>query len=144
MTIRKIVDEVGEGAHRALEKTESTAALAKGGVLDAIGHVAEIYRALRAFGLGDMLKTVGLQRRRSPALSVGTFGAGLAAGTLLGVLIAPMSGRDARSAIMKRATALLHERDANPSDAAKVMKRADVVTDAKDWTPEQGHGRAHS
>ena len=121
MKMRDIVDDVRGSAQQALETTEASAVLAKGGVLEAIGRAAKIYRALHALGVDDMLLRVGLQRRRSPALSLGMFGMGVAAGAVLGVMLAPSSGQDARRTIARRAGELL--RGAGSSEAREQQPR---------------------
>jgi gas vesicle protein len=122
MSSRQIVDDVRQGAQHAYEKTEATAEVAKVGVLDAIGRVSEIYRALRSLGLDDVLSPVGLQRKRGPALSMGMFGMGLAAGAVLGVMLAPASGRDARRAIATRFTELLQNSGSGVQHAVEAAK----------------------
>lgn len=60
---------------------------------------AKVFTALRELGVGDALRRFGLERRRSPLLSLGVFGAGIAVGAGVGILFAPKSGKDTRAAI---------------------------------------------
>ncbi|NUP13644.1 MAG: YtxH domain-containing protein [Polyangiaceae bacterium] len=99
---RDLMEDVRAGAQNVVNKTESTAATAKSGVVNAIARASEIYRLMREFGLDDALRRFGLQRRRNPAIAMSLFGAGLACGATLGVLFAPVSGAEARGFIKKR------------------------------------------
>lgn len=135
---RDIVDDVRHGAHVALEKTEATAESAKLGVLDAIGRVSEIFRTIRAFGLDDLLRPVGLQRRQSPVLAVSMFGVGLATGTAVGMMLAPSSGRQSRRAIGRWISNLLDKSEEGLSTAVSAAKDVakDTVNEAKEAVTE--------
>jgi hypothetical protein len=124
MNMRHIVDDVRESAQQALDTTEASAVVAKVGVLEAIGQAAKVYRALKALGLDDMLRSAGLQRRRGPGLSIGMFGMGMAAGAVIGVMLAPSSGHDARRAIARRAAELVRGAGTSERGELRSVKRS--------------------
>lgn len=70
--------------------------------LDAMKAVTGVLATIRSFQTQDALGWFGLQRRQSPFVSLGVFGAGVAVGTGLGFLFAPASGTETRQQLMRR------------------------------------------
>jgi hypothetical protein len=68
-------------------------------LVDGIHAAAKLFSELRRLGVDDALGWAGLERRHSPLRGYVTFGAGLAVGAGIGILFAPMSGKDTRKAI---------------------------------------------
>ncbi len=127
---REIVDQVRQGAADALDKTEATAESAKEGILEAIGRVSEMFQTLRGLGLDDVLSTIGLQRRRSPWLAISMFGAGIAAGAVVGLALAPRSGKASRELLRRRfAGALDKSEDAMHTAMDKATDKARAAAD---------------
>jgi len=93
-TARDGVGAVREGTARTVTSTVTS-------VLKAVSAVSGVVSVLRSFAPEDGLAWLGLARRR-PLRSAGLFGAGVAVGAGLGVLFAPMSGRDLRRAAAER------------------------------------------
>lgn len=119
-TARHIKDSAREGMEQAMDsakhavgsaktavgsaKTEADHAFSKvlSGILTGVKTVAEVTAVLRALRVNDALGWVGLRRRRDPFMGLALFGAGLTVGAGVGMLFAPMSGRDLRRAILSR------------------------------------------
>jgi hypothetical protein len=70
--------------------------------LDGVKAASELLATIRGFRAENALGWLGLARRRSPLISYGLFGAGVAVGTGVGILFAPRSGVETRRLIMKR------------------------------------------
>jgi hypothetical protein len=70
--------------------------------LDGVRAVGEVLATIRSFRTENALGWFGLARRRSPLISYGMFGAGVAVGAGVGILFAPRSGVETRRLIMKR------------------------------------------
>jgi len=68
-------------------------------VIDGIHAATKLFSAIRELGVDDALGWAGLERRHSPLRTLGVFGVGLALGAGVGMLFAPMSGKDTRKAI---------------------------------------------
>jgi len=96
---RHAVDSVREGADHAVSRARTT-------LWDRVKTVTEVVTLLRGFQTADALGWFGLARRRSPFLSFGIFGAGVALGAGAGVLFAPMSGAETRRLILARFSGL--------------------------------------
>jgi gas vesicle protein len=69
---------------------------ARGGLLDNVKSVVEVVSFLRSLGADNVLRKVGLLRPKTSLASLGVFATGLALGAGLGMLFAPMSGRQTR------------------------------------------------
>jgi hypothetical protein len=70
-------------------------------------HVASsIISIARSLGVDDALGWIGLSRRRGGLSTFTTFGAGMAVGAAVGVMFAPMSGRDLRHSVLEKLSAL--------------------------------------
>jgi gas vesicle protein len=82
-----------EGAEHAVASTRSA-------VLDGLRTVTGFIAMLRKIDGDDALGWIGLARRRSPLYSVAVFGAGMAVGAGVGMMLAPMSGQELRARIL--------------------------------------------
>jgi hypothetical protein len=116
-TLETSVKNASKTMDEAKETAGKTAHRARSAVLDGLHAVASTFTALRGLGIVDALGWVGLQRRRGPATSLVTFGAGFLAGAATGVLFAPFSGAELRAMIVERATNI--GREAGPSAVSK-------------------------
>ncbi len=77
----------------ATETTEKGQALAKEGFRELSSRVARVLDKVDGLGIDTFLRFAGLTRRSSSLMgAAGTFGAGLAVGAGLGILLAPSSG----------------------------------------------------
>lgn len=97
---RDIFDGVRQSAQHVFEK--ANAETAKAGWLELVARASDIARTVRSLGLDEVLRPMGLQRRHGPMTSISMFGAGLACGATLGVLLAPAPGRETRRRLMRR------------------------------------------
>jgi hypothetical protein len=100
----------------------------------AVNTVSGVVTTLRALDRDDGLAWLGLARRR-PLRSALTFSAGLAVGTGLGFLFAPMAGADMRSALWgrlttKRTSEPVATVDAAPQPESASPNRAPVARDS--------------
>lgn len=98
-TINDSMDSVKDIMNNAKEGTEHAVSSTRTVLFDGLRAAAGVVSILRSFGVGDALGWFGLARRRSPVSAIATFGAGVAVGTGLGMLLAPMSGADTRRMI---------------------------------------------
>lgn len=124
-----IIENVRNGANDAWEATGDIASTAKHSVLDRLEQVARVARVVRAFGLDDVLYRVGLQRRRSPMVAAGAFGAGVLFGAGLALALVPATGLDVRGAISKLLRRVSKEEASLGSDDASA-RRADETASA--------------
>jgi gas vesicle protein len=70
--------------------------------LDAVVGAMQILKLARAIDADDVLGLVGLMRRRShPLSSLLMLGGGIAIGAGIGMLLAPVSGREARAFLLR-------------------------------------------
>jgi gas vesicle protein len=88
--------------HAAKDGTLHAVTGARGGLLDTVKTVAEVVAFLRSLGADKFLRQVGLMRPKASLVSLGVFATGLALGAGLGMLFAPMSGRQTRSYMRKQ------------------------------------------
>ena len=129
----KTMDEAKETAGKKANRARSA-------VLDGLHAVASTFGALRGLGIVDALGWVGLQRRRGPASSLVTFGAGFLAGAATGVLFAPFSGAELRAMIVERATHIGRETD----DGTTASKEHDVPNGGQPKDPTKNGSRGHT
>lgn len=93
---------VGTAAGVATGAAAKAALGSKTYVLDAAMGAMSLLKLARAIDADDVLGLVGLmRRRRSPVGSILLIGGGIAIGAGLGVLLAPVSGREARAFIAR-------------------------------------------
>lgn len=86
----------------ATDVVKTVAGTTKSTALDTAKSVVEFVTFLRGIGLDDVLGLVGLARRKSALPTLFAFGGGVAVGASIGLLIAPVSGKDARRYIGMR------------------------------------------
>jgi hypothetical protein len=122
---------VGTAMHAmgsARDGTEHAVSSARSTLLDGVKSVTGIVAMLRDLGVSDALGWVGLARRRSPLLSIAMFGAGMAVGAGIGVMLAPTSGADLRRAILGRLMGpMAAVKDTVMKDAHEVSEGAKAV-----------------
>src|ERR1700761_9197278 len=83
------VDVAKVGTERAMKTTQTT-------FLDTLHAITGFLTTMRKLDGDDVLGWAGLQRRSSPLGTIATFGAGIAVGAGVGLLLAPTSGPDLR------------------------------------------------
>lgn len=121
------IDAAKDAASGAARSASDTLSLLMKGIAATVSVVSLVRQADRGLGL------LGLSRRRSPLLSLGVFGAGVAVGTGVGLLFAPASGADTRRAVAARFQALLGRTPTAPpadADAAATTDPAPVIRPA--------------
>lgn len=84
---------------------------ARAGMGPTMRAVAGVAAALRSFGLEDGLASLGFTRRRRPLASIALFGAGVALGAAVGLLVTPRSGSETRRALRERFNELRKKTD---------------------------------
>jgi gas vesicle protein len=136
-TVKDLMDSVVESAPGAVNIAKSTMETAKAGtghavssaqstVMDGVHVVTGIASMLARLTANDALGWIGLSRRRSPFVSLAAFSVGVAAGVGAGLLFAPTSGADLRSALLKNFQGLLGDaKDVARTAEAKVEKIED-------------------
>jgi hypothetical protein len=91
-----------KGAESVKGAAERSGASLLGAGLKGLSAAATIVTMLRRFDLDNGLSWFGLARRRSPLVTVAFLGTGILIGTGLGLLIAPVSGAEARRTLRER------------------------------------------
>ena len=141
-TARNVMGQASEGAAHAVEDAKHAFGTARDGVahaassvrttwLEDVKAVTSAFAMLRSLTPDDALGWVGLARRRSPLVSMGIFGAGIALGAGVGMLFAPMSGLEMRRAFVKRFTGAGDE-PKGPVDGKEPAAKADGTRVASD------------
>jgi gas vesicle protein len=100
-----------EGAGHAVASTRS-------GVLDALRVMTGLVATLRSLDGDDALGWIGLARRRSPLSTLAVFGAGMAVGTGVGMMLAPVSGKELRGMLLDRVRGAKGEAQASIAEVA--------------------------
>lgn len=100
-----------EGAGHAVASTRST-------LLDTLRVVTGLVATLRSLDGDDALGWIGLARRRSPIYTFAVFGAGMAVGTGVGMMMAPMSGKQLRGMILDQLRGAKGEAQASMAEVA--------------------------
>jgi gas vesicle protein len=93
-TAKEVLGTAKGGAEHAASSARST-------IFDIAKFAVGVATTLRGFGVDDALGFVGLARKRSMLSSIGILGAGIVVGAGVGVLLAPMSGRQLRRAMLQ-------------------------------------------
>jgi gas vesicle protein len=96
------MNEATKTFHTAAGAATDAAKGARGGLLSAVKSVVEVATLLRGLGAEEVLQKIGLMRKRTPLGSLGVFATGVAVGAGLGLLFAPMTGRQTRSYVRDR------------------------------------------
>ena len=105
---------------------------ARGTLLDTAKTVVEFVSFLRGIGANDIFGLVGLERRKSPLGSLAMFGGGLALGAGIGMLLAPVSGREARNFLIGQIGQL----------RGRAMNQADQVADKAEQIADRAQDKA--
>jgi gas vesicle protein len=100
------------GAEHAVESTRSA-------LFEGIRAVTGLVATLRSFDADDALGRIGLERRRSVLYDLAIFGAGVAVGTGVSLMLAPMSGQRLRAMILDQ----LHGAKAQAEESMKQAER---------------------
>jgi hypothetical protein len=116
-----------EGAGHAVASTRST-------VLDTIHTMTGLIATLRSLDSDAALGWIGLARRRSPLTTFAVFSAGMAVGTGVGMVLAPMSGKELRGMILDRVRGAKAEAPTSMAEVAKTeqetAKKVEKMGDA--------------
>ena len=94
-TAKGVYESAATGAGVAATTAKTTA-------FDVAKAVAGIAATIGALGFDDVLGWVGLARKRSPLTTLAFFGAGIAVGAGVAVLLSPTSGEALRRDILSR------------------------------------------
>jgi gas vesicle protein len=97
---KSMMDSARENAGHAVEGAEHAAASTRSAVLDGVRTVTGLIAVLRRLDGDDALGWIGLARRRGPLHTVAVFGAGMAVGAGVAMMLAPMSGRELRGMVL--------------------------------------------
>jgi len=154
-TAKHIMGSAREGSLHAVDAAKSAVESAKDGtghavtsarssLLDGVHAVSGIVSMLRGLDTNDALGWVGLARRRTPLVTMAIFSAGFAVGAGAGVLFAPASGKDLRSAILKGWKSLMKDAkgaaERVETEAVKIEHKAeDLAGKAKDAVVKAEH-----
>jgi len=121
---KNVVDAAREGAEHAFDSardgaghafdsarhgTEHAVLGTRSAALEVVRTLGGLIATLRGLDRDDALGWIGLARRRGPLPSIAIFGAGMMMGAGIGVLFAPMSGAQMRSAILDRLKGVKNE-----------------------------------
>ncbi len=129
-TTNRALGSVEDGAERAVEKVRTK-------WWDGVKAVASVVTMMRGLQANDALRWVGLERRRSPLVSWGMFGAGVAVGAGIGVLLAPASGAETRRRITTGISGLAGRLGAAASDDDSAAAPSKKNSSADDANPQE-------
>ena len=110
---------------------EHAASSARSSLLDAAKVVVRAASTVRGLGFDDVLGWVGLMRRRSPLGLAGVFGAGVAVGAGVGLLLAPSTGTEMRRALLNRLDILMRQAGDKAKQAGNEVKQAERKVEEK-------------
>ncbi len=130
-TTKNAAETVKDGTQQAAVSTWST-------LLEGARVVSGVVATVRNLGLNDALGWVGLERRRSPLVSIATFGAGFAAGAGAALFLAPMSGADFRKMIGQRLMGLEKDVEKKADEIVETAKSSDLAQKAGDIADKAG------
>ncbi|WP_437541630.1 YtxH domain-containing protein [Sorangium sp. So ce327] len=119
-TAKGVVESAATGAGVAATAARTTA-------FDVAKAVAGVAATVGALGFDDVLGWVGLSRKRSPLTALGLFGAGLAVGAGVALLLSPTSGEALRRELLTRLDGL--KRQATQAER-KVQDKVGSAVDA--------------
>jgi hypothetical protein len=136
-TLNDTLKTASRGVESVREGTEHTITSTLAMVVKGVSAVSGIVAVLRSLDRDDGLAWFGLARRR-PLRSAATFSAGMALGTGLGLLFAPMSGAELRRSLLGRSSKQPPVSDATTPPRPAVVPTAPIP-------PEQdvGFGASH-
>lgn len=101
----RLNDAVGaaKGVYASAKDGAGVAATsAKATLFDVAKAAAGIVTTIKSLGVDDVLGWVGLSRKRSPLTTIAVFGAGVALGAGMAVLLSPTSGEALRRDLLNR------------------------------------------
>jgi gas vesicle protein len=131
MNTNHTIDAAKDRMNAAKEAANGTVHDVKSSMWDALKNVGEIVAFVRRLGLDDALGVVGLTRRTSGFASAGVFASGIVVGAGLGMLLAPMSGADARAFLLGRIKTAMPDGDAIKETVHQAEKKTqDFAHDA--------------
>ncbi|WP_437707842.1 YtxH domain-containing protein [Sorangium sp. So ce448] len=119
-TAKGVVESAATGAGVAATAARTTA-------FDVAKAVVGVAATVGALGFDDVLGWVGLSRKRSPLTALGLFGAGLAVGAGVALLLSPTSGEALRRELLTRLDGL--KRQATQAER-KVQDKVGSAVDA--------------
>ena len=119
-TAKGVVESAASGAGVAATTAKTT-------VLDVAKAIVGVAATVGALGFDDVLGWVGLSRKRSPLTALGLFGAGLAVGAGVALLLSPTSGEALRRELLTRLDGL--KRQATQAER-KVQDKVGSAVDA--------------
>jgi gas vesicle protein len=132
---KNVMDSAREGAEQAFDSarhgTEHAVHGTRSALLDVVHTLGGLITTLRALDRDDALGWFGLARLRGPLPSIALFGAGMMMGAGIGVLFAPMSGAQMRSAILGRLKGVKEEAKRSADQVASEVKEAEKKVERK-------------
>ena len=107
------------------------ATTAKTTVFDVAKTIVGVAATVGALGVDDVLGWIGLTRKRSPLTTLGFFGAGVAVGAGVALLLSPTSGEALRREILNRLDGLKRQATRGVEQAErKVQDKVGSAVDA--------------
>jgi hypothetical protein len=128
---RSMMDSARENAGHAMEGAEHAVTSTRSAVFEGIRTVTGIIAMLRRLDGDDALGWIGLARRRSPLHTVAAFGAGMAVGAGVAMVLAPMSGRELRAMVLDQLREAKAKVSKSTADAATTAQEAEKKVEAK-------------
>jgi hypothetical protein len=129
-TAKNVVGSARENAENAMGAAkagaEHAAAKSRSVFFDRVRAVTHLIAVVRSLGGDDVLGWIGLARRRSPLYTFAAFGAGIAVGAGVGMLLAPMAGKQLRGTIlaqMRLAKVPIAQVETTVHDTAKKVEK---------------------
>ncbi|WP_437979889.1 YtxH domain-containing protein [Sorangium sp. So ce117] len=145
-TAKGVVESAATGAGVAATAARTTA-------FDVAKAVAGVAATVGALGFDDVLGWVGLSRKRSPLTALGLFGAGLAVGAGVALLLSPTSGEALRRELLTRLDGLkrqatqaerkVQDKVGSAVDAVKGAVTPSDASSANSHYGIEGAGRSH-
>lgn len=145
-------ENAGQAAETVKDGAAHVVASTRSAAVDGIRAAAGLIGVLRSFDGDDALGWVGLARRRHPLYTFALFGAGVAVGAGVGMLLAPMSGQKLRAMILGQLQRAKEQTKESIGEAATTVKEVEKdvehkvmagVDAAKDAVAKQVGAAAH-
>ncbi|WP_437605352.1 YtxH domain-containing protein [Sorangium sp. So ce834] len=136
-TAKGVYESAAAGAGVAATTAKTTA-------FDVAKAVAGIAATVGALGFDDVLGWVGLARKRSPLTTLAFFGAGIAVGAGVAMLLSPTSGEALRRDILNRLDGLKRQATRGVEQAErKVQDKVGGAVDAVKGAVSSETGNSH-
>lgn len=116
-TAGHVMDSAKEGTEKAVATTTSA-------FFEGVRAVNNLISTIRSLDTNDALGFIGLERRRSGFSTVAIFGAGIAVGAGVGMILAPMAGSDLRKMILSQFTKATNDATTAVKDAEQKVEEA--------------------